>query len=65
MIAKEDREIQTAEGKFLLEVKGLKKYFEIKEGWLKGNKHYLKAVDGVDFQVKSGETLGSSGIRLW
>jgi peptide/nickel transport system ATP-binding protein len=45
----------------LLEVKGLKKYFLINEGFFHKNKQYLKAVDGVDFQVRQGETLGIVG----
>jgi peptide/nickel transport system ATP-binding protein len=47
--------------RYLLEVKGLKKYFELSEGVLKRNKLYLRAVDGVDFKVKRGETLGIVG----
>ncbi len=45
----------------LLEVKGLKKYFDISEGLFKKEKHYLRAVDGIDFYVKQGETLGIVG----
>ncbi|MEZ7172816.1 ABC transporter ATP-binding protein [Sporosarcina sp. OR05] len=43
----------------LLEVKGLKKHFEISEGFRK--KKLLKAVDGIDFTVYEGETLGIVG----
>lgn len=39
----------------LIEVKDLKKYFKIRR------KHQLKAVDGVSFQIKRGETLGLVG----
>jgi|SRR5690625_2013059 len=46
---------------YLLEVKGLKKYFDISEGWFNREKQYLKAVDGVDFHVEEGETLGIVG----
>ncbi|MGY3714609.1 ABC transporter ATP-binding protein [Sutcliffiella cohnii] len=46
---------------YLLKVRGLKKYFDISEGLLKRKKQYLRAVDGVDFFVKEGETLGIVG----
>ncbi len=47
--------------KYLLEVKGLKKSFDVSEGWFKRKKQYLRAVDGVDLFVKEGETLGIVG----
>lgn len=46
---------------YLLEVKGLKKHFDVTEGILPGEKQYLKAVDGIDFNIKRGETLGIVG----
>ena len=45
--------------KYLIEVKGLKKYFDINEGLFTTKK--LKAVDDVSFFVKKGETLGLVG----
>jgi len=48
-----------SEQKVLLEVKGLKKYFEIKDGFRK--KQLLRAVDDISFQVFEGETLGIVG----
>jgi len=46
----------------LLEVKDLKKYFAIGSGGLLGrNQSYLKAVDGVSFEIKKGETFGLVG----
>jgi len=45
----------------LLEVKGLKKYFPLKKGFLRKQGGYLKAVDGVDLTIQKGETLGLVG----
>jgi oligopeptide transport system ATP-binding protein len=47
------------ENKYLLEVEDLKQYFPIKTGFFKTTP--LKAVDGVTFQIKPGETLGLVG----
>lgn len=46
---------------FLLEVKGLKKYFPITGGLFGKVKAEVKAVDDVSFYVKRGETLGIVG----
>lgn len=45
----------------LLEVKGLKTYFPVKGGVLKRNVDYIKAVDGISFDVYKGETFGLVG----
>jgi len=45
----------------LLEVNGLKKYFDIKGGVLGKKVGEVKAVDGISFEVKKGETLGIVG----
>ena len=46
---------------YLLEVKGLKKYFVSKGGLLSGPKRVVKAVDGVSLRLKEGEILGIVG----
>ena len=48
-----------AEEKALIEVKDLKEYFYISTGLFKSKP--LKAVDGVSFSIKKGETLGLVG----
>lgn len=45
----------------LLEVKDLKKYFLINKPFLKKDRVYLKAVDGVSFNLDSGKTVGIVG----
>jgi oligopeptide transport system ATP-binding protein len=46
----------------LLEAQGLKKYFGVKQGFFFSSKSaWVKAVDGVDFSVYAGETLGLIG----
>ena len=44
---------------YLLEVKDLKQHFPIRTGWFSSKP--LKAVDGVSFEIKPGETLGLVG----
>ena len=47
------------EKKTLIEVKDLKEYFNISTGMFRSKP--LKAVDGVSFAIKKGETLGLVG----
>jgi peptide/nickel transport system ATP-binding protein len=51
----------TKTNELLVEVKGLKKHFPIQRGLLKRTVGYVKAVDGVDFYIKEGETFGLVG----
>ena len=45
----------------LLEVSDLEKYFPIKQGFLKKEVGQIRAVDGVNFHINDGETLGLVG----
>ena len=52
---------ESRDGEILIEIKGMKKWFPIKGGMLSAVKTYVRAVDGVDLQIKRGETLGIVG----
>lgn len=51
----------TQNGKILLEVRNLKKYFPVRRGVLRRVVAHVKAVDGVSFFIREGETLGLVG----
>lgn len=45
----------------LVEVRALKKYFPLRSGLFSSIKGYVKAVDGIEFSIKRGETLALIG----
>jgi oligopeptide/dipeptide ABC transporter ATP-binding protein len=45
----------------LVKVEDLKMYFSVKGGLLSRSKSYVRAVDGVSFQIEKGETFGLVG----
>jgi len=49
------------ENQILLDVKGLKKHFPIRKGLLRRTVGWVRAVDGIDFYIRKGETLGLVG----
>ncbi|MCB0124419.1 MAG: peptide ABC transporter substrate-binding protein, partial [Caldilineaceae bacterium] len=53
--------VETKQDDLLLRVVGLKKYFPIQQGFLRRVVGHVRAVDGVDFFTKRGETFGLVG----
>lgn len=45
----------------ILQLKDLKRYFNVNDGLLSGTSGQLRAVDGVTLDIKAGETLGLVG----
>jgi oligopeptide transport system ATP-binding protein len=45
----------------ILKISGLKKYFPVQRGFLRNVVGWIKAVDGVDFEIRRGKTLGLVG----
>jgi oligopeptide transport system ATP-binding protein len=45
----------------LVNIKGVKKYYPMKRGFFSGKPVLVKAVDGVDLEIRKGETLGLVG----
>jgi len=48
-------------GGTLLEIKGLKMHFPVRQGLFKGVSGWVRAVDDVSFAIREGETLGLVG----
>ena len=56
-----DFEPVTYDPQYILMVNALKKYFPIKGGLMSKTVGYVKAVDGVTFNLKRGTTMGLVG----
>jgi peptide/nickel transport system ATP-binding protein len=56
-----DATTAAGEREVLLKVEGLQKHFPIRKGVLQRQVGAVKAVDGIDFEVRKGETLGVVG----
>jgi peptide/nickel transport system ATP-binding protein len=53
--------VNTLAPEVLLRVRGLQKLFPIRKGFLRRTVGHVRAVDGVDFHIDQGETLGLVG----
>jgi peptide/nickel transport system ATP-binding protein len=52
---------QLPQDNLLLEVQSLRKHFPIKGGFFSQTRGFVKAVDGISFYIRRGETLGLVG----
>jgi oligopeptide transport system ATP-binding protein len=58
---KDGRPVSDNQSEALLEARGLKKYFPLRQGFLSGHGGMVKAVNGLDLKIYRGETLGLVG----
>jgi peptide/nickel transport system ATP-binding protein len=56
-----ERRLSVIQGGSILEVKDLKKHYPIRTGMFGRNTEFVKAVDGITFEVYPGETIGLVG----
>ena len=58
---RDEKALPMTDGDQMLAVRDLRKYFPIKEGAMQRVAGHVKAVDGVSFEIKRGDTLGLVG----
>jgi oligopeptide transport system ATP-binding protein len=56
-----DNQKHMRDDEILMRVRDLKKHFQVSAGFFGQNPKFLKAVDGVDLDIRRGETLGLVG----
>ena len=61
LVIENDFDPATYDPQYILMVNALKKYFPIKDGLIARTVGYVKAVDGVTFNLKRGTTMGLVG----
>ena len=61
LIKTNELESTTVSQEHLLQITNLRKYFQINKPFLKKNRVFLKAVDGVSFNLDAGKTVGIVG----
>ncbi|GGA91185.1 ABC transporter ATP-binding protein [Ornithinibacillus halotolerans] len=57
----EEKVVIPEDEKTLIEIKDLKKYFSVSRSFFKSSGQEVKAIDGISFNIREGETIGVVG----